>query len=756
MTATVVELHDAHVLAWHKHTPAITTRDFLAALFPAHTGHIWVTSIKGDPEDETARGRYKGRRYDPDEPLDESKNLYYSISTLKEGATSRSKTKFEAMYLLPLDDIGTNKESSKVAAEKILLSPTYRIETAPNNFQWGFALKVPITNASKASRLLELASRHGATDRGGMNIVRYVRLPGGINGKPKHQRGGEPWQVRLREWAPDRRYTPEEIAQAFGFDLEGQRGRPKNQLPVLAPTDDPILALLNALGWVMEPKPNEKGWIAIICPWLGEHSDPNAGTAYYKVGGAFKCHHHHCVNRRLSDVFARIRTMGEKEAVALDDAIAKWDTPHGGLLRLMQEYIFVFAIDRFVHLEQGSVHPVEAVDHMIAHEMPGFKPSKFLLESDNMRKVHSYMYLPGKGEMLQLNCAGRPMLVANKWRSGPVAVAKTCDLDAVQPWLDQLAWLFPDQQERAIVLDYLTHLVKHRGEKINYALTMVSQWQGAGRDSLVKPIRAILGIGNVRTITTRDLFEAFNTYEQAELVYLSEMKAPEHSKWQIYDKLKDKIVMPPDTVQINEKFVPQVEQPKVANWVILTNDLAAIALDVDDRRFVVAETQRSQKEIADRAESGTYEALHARYDDPAWMANFHRYLVDNPISRNFEPKGRPPRTDAKVRMLRESRSGIESYVEEKIEAAEGNFKPDLVKLRDLMFGVKLEFANATDHALAAALRRAGAELLPEFKDGQINVRGVWALRKVARYLGMSKPALREAWVRVPRKLKAEF
>ena len=61
-----------------------------------------------------------------------------------------------------------------------------------------------------------------------MHLVRYGRLPGGVNAKRKY--GAKSVCVRLREWAPERVYTPEAIASAFGTELEGQRGRPRREI----------------------------------------------------------------------------------------------------------------------------------------------------------------------------------------------------------------------------------------------------------------------------------------------------------------------------------------------------------------------------------------------------------------------------------------------------------------------------------------------------------------------------------------------
>jgi hypothetical protein len=320
----------------------------------------------------------------------------------------------------------------------------------------------------------------------------------------------------------------------------------------------------------------------------------------------------------------------------------------------------------------------------------------------------------------------------------------------VQPWLDHLGWLFPDPVERGIVLDYITHLVQRRGQKINWMLVALAQMQGAGRDTLLKPVRDILGVRNVRSIGAEELFGSFNEWELAELVCFSEADSAEHNRWAIYRALKSKVTKPPDTVQVNIKFIRPQEQVKVANYVMFTNDQAAVAMDRGDRRVCVVETPYSLDTVLAYTATGIFKRLHTLYAKPMWMGAFYRWLLDRPISADFDAAGRAPPTAASARMYAASRSGLEVFVEESIENAVGAFTPDLAKLMDLLAAAHLQpgLGNVSPYAMAAALRRAGADALPEFQTKDRKwVRGVWALRDVGRYLAMSPATRREVWER---------
>ena len=77
-----------------------------------------------------------------------------------------------------------------------------------------------------------------ASDPGAGNLTRYGRPPTGINGKLRHRdKHGQPFTQRAHIWSPDCRYTPEQIAQAYGFDLEAAskpRAKRKGSKPASA------------------------------------------------------------------------------------------------------------------------------------------------------------------------------------------------------------------------------------------------------------------------------------------------------------------------------------------------------------------------------------------------------------------------------------------------------------------------------------------------------------------------------------------
>lgn len=81
-------------------------------------------------------------------------------------------------------------KSIKVPLDRISLAPSWMIETSKNNFQIGFILAEPITDAAEADRLLLAIIDAGLTDPGASGpCSRLGRLPVAINGKHKNDSG---------------------------------------------------------------------------------------------------------------------------------------------------------------------------------------------------------------------------------------------------------------------------------------------------------------------------------------------------------------------------------------------------------------------------------------------------------------------------------------------------------------------------------------------------------------------------------------
>jgi hypothetical protein len=282
---------------------AVTNADFMAALFRALPEGVSaaVCSKPGDPEEGPWPAHPAGQI---DAQCPGHHNNYFNCFSLQleaDGSVKARKGNVAAFHVLVLDDVGT-----KVPAECLGdFKPTYEIETSPGNFQVGFALSTPVTNAVEATHLQDAVVAAGLCDPGASGLARWARLPVGVNGKSKHQgESGAPFRCRLVQWNPEARYTPQEIVDGLKLELASASDDDKVFVPKA--NENPVITALKDRELYKTPLGSGKH--DVTCPWVREHTDAlDAGTAYFEPDdqyplGGFSCMHSHRDQYHVKDL----------------------------------------------------------------------------------------------------------------------------------------------------------------------------------------------------------------------------------------------------------------------------------------------------------------------------------------------------------------------------------------------------------------------------------------------------------------------
>jgi RecA-family ATPase len=202
----------------------MTNSDFLAEIYgEMEPGtHGWVCSFRADPNNAPPTV-WSGRAYKglPNQAasIDRSvqDNTYFCTSVLTataDGEIVRRKDAFVRLAVLVLDDVQLHDVQGF----------SYALQSSPGKFQVGIFLDCedPDTyNKQLIDRVMSaLAARGRSNDASGNACVRYVRLPGGTNTKPRP--AGE-WQVKLEVWQPNVRWSLDDACAAVGIDLDSLR-----------------------------------------------------------------------------------------------------------------------------------------------------------------------------------------------------------------------------------------------------------------------------------------------------------------------------------------------------------------------------------------------------------------------------------------------------------------------------------------------------------------------------------------------------
>lgn len=276
----------------------------------------------------------------------------FRINDVAQGAKFyRRAESWTGNLAIVLDDIGEEKHG--VALKPPSLEPTVIIETKPGSEQWWYVFKEPLRNASVVDRMMRTLIEAGHGDKGGStgktSLIRLARLPGS---DPKGR--GIPARIVFEDWR--RRFVPdpERLFKADGFNIPLLSPRPvltaSNAVLILSTGDDPLLDWLSASGQTLEPAPNSQGWIAIRCPWVGEHTGgADSGTGYRSAHpNGVHCYHGSCAHRQPHDFFAHWLAAGAPvlpEAGPLDEEKA------------MQRFMSLLRVNADFQLQHASKEP---------------------------------------------------------------------------------------------------------------------------------------------------------------------------------------------------------------------------------------------------------------------------------------------------------------------------------------------------------------------------------------------------------------
>lgn len=290
--------------------------------------------------------------------------------------------------------------------------------------------------------------------------------------------------------------------------------------------------------------------------------------------------------------------------------------------------------------------------------------SQLLLVYKGLPTYADTMYWPGADRVFQ-DESGKQMVNAYiKEGVTPSEVISEAGQKAVDAMLAHLEMLVPDERERNIVLNWLTHVYQSPGERINWAL-LIQGAQGTGKSYFSVIMSYLLG-RNARTLEAGAIAERFTGWAHGSvLTTIEEVRISGTSKFDILDRMKTYISN--ETVQIEEKGRDHRVVPNFTNYLMLTNHKDALPIGKGDRRYCVIYTDiQSEQELFERL--GGSEAADVYFNDlfdstREHIADIAAFFRDRVIDEDFKAKGRAPETRARVIMQSLSISGEHGEIE---------------------------------------------------------------------------------------------
>jgi hypothetical protein len=651
----------------------------------------------------------------------------FIVDRFTDGHVSASAANCEYVLVMVLDDVGTKAKVPPI-------EPTWKMETSPGSFQWGYVFNEQPTKGEFTAAIKAIADA-GYTDPGAINAVRNFRLPGSVNLKP----GRDNFASVLVEFHPERDFTLPEICAALNV-VPGDVSAVHRPIRISDDGTDDVMVWLSDNGLLLS-RPNPEGWAGVICPNSAEHSDGNPEGRYLPANRAYCCLHSHCIDLDSSVFLQWVADQGgpkhtpglrdELLAAAMESALSKLaptaeypdaaaaivaEVERKELGRVEKEGWY----ERFAYLQDDDAYfdmqerreisraTFNAIfRHIGCNSIHGTKKPKIEAatsfdenrQKKGARSLVGLTYAPGESIL----CARDGLVYGNRWRDArPPAVAGD-----IGPWLAHVERMIPEERERAHVLDVMAFKVQNPHRKINHAV-LHGGAPGVGKDTLWAPFLWAIGgdaLINVSLVRNEELTSQWGYALETEVMVINELRQAEaKDRRALENQLKPLIAAPPDMLPINRKGLHPYMALNRLFVLAYSNERVAINLPTEDRRWFVIWSDAGRMSPAESVGLWAWYKSGGMSCVAAWL-----HLRDVAA---FNPGLPPMMTEAKAIMVEAGMSGAESFLVELMRARIGEFSKGVVgapwhALCDRLQGSAPGAIKVVQGALLHALKEAG-------------------------------------------------
>jgi hypothetical protein len=617
-------------------------------------GKVWFNNME-------STGRLV-RRWDP---VEDPCAMYVCVATVNgetndKGRLLRRRVNLKQAYLLVLDDIGT-KATAPPGVE-----PTYKIETSPGNFQYGYRLE-PTDRFDEFEALVSYCAGQGWSDAGAGGAYRVVRIPGSCNLKPKNKG----FLARITEWDPDRVWSLDDLAAEMGCDLKAVPAAPAERdqadAPVLDAGDDPYMRLLGSEGLILTGKIHD-GKLDIQCPFGDHEPGASSSTVYYVGSGSFSCIHETCAKRKSPDFRRKLLSLFAEaggDAAAIEAEFAEATAPdwvremnatyalvaEGGSLKVMS------------HKVEGNTGKA-TLERMREHDFLSLFQNQFVTTTDpkgnEMSKAKGSAWL---AHPARRTCANGTVMspggVApdgfyNIWLGWGVDPAPG-DWSKMQDHIRNII-CGGDEDEFDYVLDWCARAVQQPNAPAKTALVMRGDKQ-IGKGLFANALAEMLGAHGLAVQTRERMTGKFNLHLQGKVIVFAD-EAFFAGDARDEGLLKAMITEP--YLQFEGKGTNAFTDLNRLHLIMATNSDYAVPASPDEPRYVVLDV------LADlRGDRDYFKAIGEELNTGGLAAMLHDLLARD-ISR-FNPQ-EIPRTDGLLEQKIENFDSIHGWLFKRLGA----------------------------------------------------------------------------------------
>lgn len=376
------------------------------------------------------------------------------------------------------------------------------------------------------------------------------------------------------------------------------------------------------------------------------------------------------------------------------------------LAEMHDRLVFVGSSGAVVDCATGRIRKKEtAADEYAAsrhyYEDKDRKPKalKFWIASRKRVTVDVLAWVPGAPEICRPPEATDGAATAfNSWRGiAPMDAPEDWEARAT-PFLDHVAFLVPNQDERRLYLQWLAHIVQRPEVLPHTAYLMTTQTTGIGRNLMASIIVRALRGHVAAGVSLPELLDGGFTGRLSRKLLAIVDEAREGSgerRYQRAERLKSLITEAHR--HVNHKYGLQSVEKNCCRWLMFSNHRDAIPFDNSDRRIHVIENPTVRKEPE------YYERLFGLLDDTSFIASVWRRLETLDIA-SFRPGAHATLNQAKRNALCEMMSDPERAVSEFKEDCETELTSRTIIRDHINWAIS---GTVNENHLTHAITRAG-------------------------------------------------
>jgi len=224
-------------------------------------------------------------------------------------------------------------------------------------------------------------------------------------------------------------------------------------------------------------------------------------------------------------------------------------------------------------------------------------------------------------------------------------------------------FLLEHDDHKRRLLDFISYAAQYPGIKIRWA-PFIQGAQGCGKSILHHVMECVMGEESCHHATGGAPFKQFQSFLEGKLfVTFDEVNYPKNMDTGGMGSLKS--LMTDKTVDIEKKGVDEYQLPNRLNFLFVSNDMRAIPVADDDRRFFVLHSRVQTSKEAKRIQStGHFDEMWELFEtNPGAIRN---YFETRPISNDFDIN-RAPDTPYKAQVVTLTSGKVRQYIAEIIE-----------------------------------------------------------------------------------------